>query len=103
MDFEPGPEQQTFPDAARPGNPAPAEDAFAQAPDWVRALLSPRAVALVGASGDAAKNTARPQRYLQACGWQGRIVPINPGRSEILGLPAHASLLDRPARSTRPS
>ncbi len=82
--------------AARPGNSSLVDDPFARAPDWVRALLSPRAVALVGASGDATKNTARPQRYLQSCGWQGRIVPINPGRSEILGLRAYPSLLDAP-------
>ncbi|MFZ9679581.1 MAG: acetate--CoA ligase family protein [Quisquiliibacterium sp.] len=64
--------------------------------DWIRALLDPRAVALVGASGDIRKNTARPQRFLTACGWQGRILPINPARPEILGLPAYKSLLDAP-------
>ena len=87
-----------------PGIQAVVDDPFARAPDWVRALLSPRAVALVGASGDAAKNTARPQRYLQSCGWQGRIVPINPGRSEILGLRARIPRCStRPGTSTRPS
>ncbi len=33
-----------------------------------RALFEPRAVALVGASGDAGKNTARPQRFLRRHG-----------------------------------
>ena len=33
-----------------------------------RALFEPRSVALVGASGDAKKNTARPQRYLRKHG-----------------------------------
>lgn len=56
------------------------------------ALFRPRAVALVGASGDARKNTARPQRYLQKHGFAGRIVPINPGREEIFGIPAFPSL-----------
>lgn len=64
--------------------------------DWVRALLDPRAVALIGASGDAKKNTARPQRFLSKCGWQGQILPINPGRPEILGLPAYKSVLEAP-------
>ncbi len=50
-----------------------------------QALLAPRAVALVGASGDSAKNTARPQRYLRQHGYQGRIVPINPTRTELFG------------------
>ena len=39
-----------------------------------QALFAPRAVALVGASGDATKNTARPQRYLRKHGYAGRIV-----------------------------
>jgi acyl-CoA synthetase (NDP forming) len=45
-------------------------------------------VALVGASGDAAKNTARPQRYLRKHGYAGRIFPINATRSMVLDLPA---------------
>jgi acyl-CoA synthetase (NDP forming) len=49
-------------------------------------------VALVGASGDAAKNTARPQRYLRKHGYTGRIVPINPKRAEVLGEKAFPSL-----------
>jgi acyl-CoA synthetase (NDP forming) len=61
-----------------------------------QALFAPRAVALVGASGDAAKNTARPQRYLRKHGYAGRIVPINPARSDVLGEAAFASLGDVP-------
>ena len=65
------------------------------APDSARlaqALFAPRTIALVGASGDPKKNTARPQRYLVKHGYSGRIVPINPMRDEILGLPAYPSL-----------
>ena len=51
------------------------------------ALFRPRAVALVGASGDAAKNTARPQRFLKKHGFTGRVVPINRTRDEVLGEP----------------
>ena len=58
------------------------------------AVFAPRAVALVGASGDAGKNTARPQRFMRKHGYTGRIVPINPGRSEILGEPAFPRLAD---------
>ena len=53
--------------------------------DIARALLSPRSVALIGASGDAGKNTARPLRYLRKHGFQGGVFPINPGRGEVLG------------------
>lgn len=49
------------------------------------ALFHPRAIALIGASADAAKLNARPQRLLQRFGYAGRVVPINPTRAEILG------------------
>jgi acyl-CoA synthetase (NDP forming) len=61
-----------------------------------QALFSPRTVALVGASGDARKNTARPQRYLKKHGYAGRIVPINPTRGEVLGERAYPSLAQAP-------
>jgi acyl-CoA synthetase (NDP forming) len=61
-----------------------------------QALFAPRAVALIGASGDAGKNTARPQRYLRKHGYAGRIVPINPGRSEVLGEAAYPSVAAAP-------
>ena len=60
------------------------------------ALFAPRSVALVGASGDAGKNTARPQRFMRMHGYTGRIVPINPSRSEIAGEPAFPTLADAP-------
>src|SRR5574340_23496 len=57
-----------------------------------RALFAPRAVALIGASGDAGKNTARPQRYLRKHGYAGRIAPVNPRHAEVLGEKAFPSL-----------
>ena len=62
----------------------------------VDALFAPRAVALFGASADPAKNTARPQRYMRKHGYAGRVVPINPGRAEVLGVRAYARLADAP-------
>ncbi|HET7364178.1 MAG TPA: acetate--CoA ligase family protein [Burkholderiales bacterium] len=61
-----------------------------------QALFAPRAVALVGASGDPGKNTARPQRYLRKHGYAGRIVPINATRDEVLGERAYRRLADAP-------
>jgi len=61
-----------------------------------QALLDPRAVALVGASGDVAKNTARPMRFMRKHGYAGRIYPVNPSRSEILGEPAFPDLRSLP-------
>ncbi|MDX1433651.1 MAG: acetate--CoA ligase family protein, partial [Gammaproteobacteria bacterium] len=61
-----------------------------------RALFSPRAVALVGASGDPDKNTGRPLRYLRQHGFRGRIVAINARRAEVMGERAYASVADAP-------
>jgi acyl-CoA synthetase (NDP forming) len=59
-----------------------------------RALFAPGSVALIGASGDAAKNTARPQRYLRKHGYAGKIFPVNPTRKEIFGERAYARVSD---------
>jgi acyl-CoA synthetase (NDP forming) len=61
-----------------------------------QALFAPRSVALIGASGDARKNTARAQRYLAKHGYRGRILPINATRDEVLGSRAYRSLADVP-------
>jgi acyl-CoA synthetase (NDP forming) len=61
-----------------------------------QAFFAPRAVALVGASGDETKNTARPQRFLAKHGYSGKIAPINASRSEVLGLKSYRSLQDTP-------
>jgi acyl-CoA synthetase (NDP forming) len=63
-----------------------------------QALFAPRAVALIGASGDPAKNTARPQRYLRKHGYRGRIVPINPSRKEVFGEKAFPALAEVPGQ-----
>jgi acyl-CoA synthetase (NDP forming) len=57
-----------------------------------QALFAPRSVALVGASGDPDKNTARPQRFLRKHGYAGRIFPVNPRRAAVLGEKAYPSL-----------
>jgi acyl-CoA synthetase (NDP forming) len=59
-------------------------------------LFAPRGIALVGASGDPTKNTARPQRYLRKHGYAGKVFPINPSRSEVLGEKAYRTLADCP-------
>ena len=64
--------------------------------NFADALFNPRAVALVGASGDEKKNTARPQRFLQKHGFKGRIIPINPSRDSILGETAYPTILAAP-------
>ncbi|MBI3043044.1 MAG: acetate--CoA ligase family protein [Betaproteobacteria bacterium] len=57
-----------------------------------QALFAPRSVALIGASGDAGKNTSRPQRFLRKHKFTGAVYPINPGRDEIFGEKAYPDL-----------
>lgn len=65
-------------------------------PDLARALFNPRAVALIGASADPAKHNARAQRLLRREGYAGRVVPINPGRAEVMGEPAFPDIRAAP-------
>ncbi|GIX10980.1 acetate--CoA ligase family protein [Elioraea sp.] len=61
-----------------------------------RALFTPRRIALVGASADPSRLTARAQIHLRRHGFDGTILPINPRATEILGEPAYPSLDDAP-------
>lgn len=64
--------------------------------DLRQALLSPRAVALIGQSNDAGKTAGRPLKFLRQAGYQGRIYPINARREEVLGERAWPSLASLP-------
>jgi acyl-CoA synthetase (NDP forming) len=63
-----------------------------------KALFEPDTIALVGASGDATKNTSRPQRSLRRHGFAGTVLPINPNRDEIFGERSYPTLLAAPGR-----
>ncbi|MFW8565060.1 acetate--CoA ligase family protein [Orrella sp. 11846] len=62
--------------------------------DLSRAIFNPQSVALIGASGNIAKNTARPMRFMQKHGCQTKIYPINKTQNEVLGHKAYASIAD---------
>jgi acetate---CoA ligase (ADP-forming) len=64
--------------------------------DLAHALFAPRAVAIIGASADPAKNTGRPQRYLKQHGYAGRVYPVNPQRESVQGEKAYARVSDVP-------
>ena len=55
-------------------------------------ILNPRTIAVIGASNDPEKRGYRAIRTLQTDHYQGKIIPINPKATEILGLPCYASL-----------
>ncbi|WP_159995496.1 acetate--CoA ligase family protein [Roseomonas sp. 18066] len=77
--------------------PPPHSTAEAALPmGTLSALLTPRSVAVIGASADAARIGGRPIAYMKELGFQGTILPVNPKRDEIQGLPAYASIAAMP-------
>jgi acyl-CoA synthetase (NDP forming) len=54
----------------------------------LRAILNPRSVAVIGASGDPAKFGGRVMHFLVKHGYRGRIVPVHPTATEVFGIPA---------------
>jgi acyl-CoA synthetase (NDP forming) len=60
-------------------------------------VFCPKSIAIVGASSNPDSRTNR--NFLQPlldCGYQGKIYPVNPYLSEVMGLKAYASILDIP-------
>jgi acyl-CoA synthetase (NDP forming) len=57
-----------------------------------KALFEPTTIALVGASGEPGKNTARPQLFLRKHGWQGQIRPVNRNRAQLFDEPAYPDI-----------
>lgn len=56
------------------------------------ALLNPRRIALVGASADPTRLTARAQVYLRKHGFDGELFPVNPRAETILGEKSYPSI-----------
>jgi len=69
--------------------PAPGDSAL-------RALLAPRAIAVLGASDDPVKIGGRPLAFLLRYRFSGPVYPVNPSRKTVQGLPAYASIADVP-------
>jgi acyl-CoA synthetase (NDP forming) len=59
-------------------------------------LLAARSVAVLGASQDPIRIGGRPIAYMKARGFAGAILPVNPNRETVQGLPAYRSLADAP-------
>lgn len=60
------------------------------------ALLHPGSVAIIGASDDPSKTTARPLRFLREAGFEGNVYPINPVRETVLGEKSWPSIASLP-------
>ena len=61
-----------------------------------RALFQPRRIALIGASADRSRLTARAQLYLRKHGYTGDILPVHPREAEVLGEKAYPTIGDIP-------
>lgn len=59
-------------------------------------IVAPRSVAVIGASEDVGKFGGRVIHYLIRHGFPGRLLPINPNRPTIRGLPAFPSVSAAP-------
>ncbi|MBT3883574.1 MAG: CoA-binding protein, partial [Rhodospirillaceae bacterium] len=64
----------------------------------LKPLFQPANVAVIGASNTEGKQGNTAIRYLQRCGYEGGIFPINPGQSEIEGLKCYAGIGDTVAK-----
>lgn len=60
--------------------------------DNLDALFNPSTVAVIGASENPAKLGFHVMKSLKGGGFEGRIVPVNPGAAEIFGMPAVPSI-----------
>jgi acyl-CoA synthetase (NDP forming) len=73
--------------------PAPAREIQ---PD-LDAVLAPKSVAIVGASGDVTRWGGSALQNILAGGFEGAIYPVNPKGGEFFGLPVSTSLEEVPA------
>lgn len=62
----------------------------------LRPLFQPRHVAVIGASRTPGRTGYNVVSNLLACGFSGRISPINPAGGDVLGIPCYASLRAAP-------
>ncbi|WP_254074091.1 acetate--CoA ligase family protein [Burkholderia sp. S171] len=59
-------------------------------------LVSPRSIAIMGASNDPKSISGQPMRFLMQHGYQGALYPVNPKYAEIAGVACYASIESLP-------
>lgn len=79
---------------AKPAEPASAPHSSDEILASMTRLLRPRSIAVIGASAETGKIGNSVMRNLIQGGYQGRIYPVNPKASEILGIPCHSRVGD---------
>lgn len=61
-------------------------------PELLQAAINPKSIAILGASDNRNKVGGRPVHYLKTFGYQGKVFPINPKRTEVQGYRSYPSL-----------
>ncbi|HEX4572978.1 MAG TPA: acetate--CoA ligase family protein, partial [Dongiaceae bacterium] len=69
---------------------------MAASPAWLRPLLEPRSIAIVGASERPGSFGRSTLTQALANGFKGEIYPVNPNQRQILGLKCYSSLAELP-------
>ncbi len=64
--------------------------------DILNRFFYPKAIAIIGASGDPNKLGGRPVDQTLRLGFQGKIYPVNPGSAEVQGLKAYGEIAALP-------
>ncbi len=64
--------------------------------DQMTYLLSPKSLVIVGASADHSKYTGRTVKYILKYRYPGKLYAVNPGRTEVSGIPCFPSVKDLP-------
>ena len=72
-------------------------DALSRRFSSLDSMLRPRSIAVLGASNDPTRIGGRPISYMLSQKFAGAILPVNPNRAEVQGLPAYASVADLPS------
>ncbi|MFH1321884.1 MAG: acetate--CoA ligase family protein [Bacteroidota bacterium] len=57
-------------------------------------FLSPRSIAIIGASNNLSIISGKPLHFLQMHDYKGKIFPVNPKYDELGGLPCYKSIMD---------
>ena len=60
-------------------------------------MLRPSSVAVIGASADPTRIGGRPIQYMLNQGFQGLILPVNPNRADVQGVPSYPSVAALPS------
>jgi acyl-CoA synthetase (NDP forming) len=65
-------------------------------PEALSRMLNPRSIALIGATDELLKAGAMMSANFIACGFEGKVYPVHPKKTEVFNLKAHCSVKDIP-------